>query len=71
MAIYRQLTLCRRIRGLREKEGYTQQYVADALNVSQAAYCRLEKGEVEISLTKLCGLAELYKMPLQDLIKGI
>lgn len=59
------------MRGLREKEGYTQQYVAEVLGVSQAAYCRLEKGEVEISLTKLCALGELYKLPLQELIKGI
>lgn len=59
------------MRGLREKEGYTQQYVAERLGVSQAAYCRLEKGEVEISLSKLCTLGELYKLPLQELIKGI
>lgn len=59
------------MRGLRENKGYTQQYVAHVLGVSQAAYCRLEKGEVEISLTKLCLLSELYKVPLQELIKGI
>lgn len=71
MAIYRQLTMCRRIRGLREQKGYTQQFVADVLGISQAAYCRLEKGEVEISLTKLCALGELYELSLQELIKGI
>jgi len=45
--------------------------VAEALCVSQAAYSRLEKGEVEISLSKLFILAELYGMPLHTLIDGI
>jgi transcriptional regulator with XRE-family HTH domain len=45
--------------------------VAAVLCVSQAAYSRLEKGEVEVSLTKLFSLSELYGMTLQDLIKGI
>jgi transcriptional regulator with XRE-family HTH domain len=45
--------------------------VAEALGISQAAYCRLEKGEVEIALTKLFMLSELYQMSLYQLIDGI
>ena len=63
--------LCRRMRGLREHAGLTQMEVAEVLCVSQAAYSRLEKGEVEVSLTKLFCLSELYGLTLQDLIKGI
>lgn len=71
MAIHRQLSLCRRIRGLRERAGLTQVQVAEALCVSQAAYSRLEKGEVEVSLTKLFALSELYGVTLQTMIEGI
>lgn len=71
MAIHRQLVLCRRIRGLREASGRTQMQVAEALSVSQAAYSRLEKGEVEISLSKLFVLAELYGISLHGLIDGV
>lgn len=71
VAIHRQLAMCRRIRWLRVKAGYTQMELAETLGVSQAAYSRLEKGEVEISLSKLFILSELYQMPLQELIKGI
>lgn len=63
--------MCRRIRWLRENEGLTQMQVAEALAISQAAYCRLEKGEVEVSLTKLFVLSELYGIPLQDLLRGV
>ena len=45
--------------------------VAEALCVSQAAYSRLEKGEIEVSLTKLFALSELYGVSLQKLIEGV
>ena len=45
--------------------------VAEVLCVSQAAYSRLEQGEVEIPLSKLFVLGELYGISLQDLIQGI
>jgi len=63
--------MCLRMRALRENSGMTQNQVAEALSVSQAAYSRLEKGEVEVSLSKLIALSEFYKVPLSDLINGI
>ena len=63
--------MCRRIRALREHAGLTQTQVAEKLRVSQAAYCRLEKGEIEIPLSKLFALSELYELPLHTLIEGI
>lgn len=63
--------MCRRIKGLRVHAGLTQMQVAEVLCVSQAAYSRLEKGEVEISLTKLFALGELYGVSLHKLIEGI
>lgn len=63
--------MCRRLRYLREQAGLTQSEVAEHLCVSQAAYCRLEKGEVEIALTKLFVLSELYKVSLHQMIEDI
>ena len=63
--------MCRRIRALREHARLTQAQVAEQLRISQAAYCRLEKGEVEIPLSKLFVLSELYELPLHALIEGI
>lgn len=59
------------MRMLREREGLTQSYVADRLGVSQAAYCRLERGEIEVTLTKLIALSELYKVPLVELLDAV
>jgi transcriptional regulator with XRE-family HTH domain len=45
--------------------------VSERLCVSQAAYSRLEKGEIEISLSKLFALSELYGVSLHDLMDGV
>lgn len=71
MAIHRQLAMCRRLKHLRDTIGYTQKSVADYLCISQAAYSRLEKGEIEISLTKLLALSELYRLPVSRLMEDI
>ena len=52
-------------------QGYTQKGVADYLSISQAAYSRLEKGEIEISLTKLLALSDLYRLPVSKMMDGI
>lgn len=71
LAIHRQLTLCRRLRALREARELTQSAVADALKMSQASYCRLERGEIELSLSRLMALSELYGVELAVLCKDI
>lgn len=71
MAIHLQLTLCRRIRALRTRSGYTQEEIAEKLGISQAAYSRFEKGEVEISIMKLIALAEIYGVAVSDIVKDL
>ena len=71
MAIHRQLVMCRRLRVLREEKMLTQSDVAEKLGVSQAAYSRLEKGEIEVSLNKLIKLSELYGLSLAVLLEGV
>ena len=71
MAIHRQLTLCRRLRYLRERSKWTQEDVAEKLNISQAAYSRLEMGVIELSVDKLFKLADLYAIAVSELVSGI
>lgn len=63
--------MCRRLKALRDNAGYTQSIVADYLCVSQAAYSRLEKGETEISLSKMLQLADLYRTSVARLLENI
>jgi transcriptional regulator with XRE-family HTH domain len=71
VAIHRQLTLCRRLRYLRELKKWTQEDVAEKLNISQAAYSRLEQGIIELSIEKLFKLADLYVVTVSELVDGI
>ena len=71
MAVYRELTLCRRVRALRVQAGLSQVQVAERLGVSQAAYSRLEKGEVRLTLERLMVLAEVYGVEVGVLMQGV
>jgi len=71
MAVYRQLALCSRLRRMRTETARTQEQVATYLGISQAAYSRLEKGQIELSVQKLFILSDLYSVPVDQIIKGI
>ena len=71
MAVHRTLALCRRLKHLRDNQGFTQQHVAKYLGVSQAAYSRLEKGEIELGFSKLVSLSDLYGLPITKMLADI
>lgn len=60
--------ICQRLRKLRKSKGYSQQEVADLLNMSQSAYSDLETGKTAIDVEKLSRIAELFQYPLTQLI---
>ncbi len=41
------------IKKVRELKDFTQEYVAKQLNISQVAYSKLERGETEVSISRL------------------
>ena len=71
MAVYRQLALCSRLRRMRKETDRTQKDVATYMGISQAAYSRLEKGEIELTVQKLFALSDLYSVPVDQIIRGI
>lgn len=71
MAVYRQLALCSRLRRMRKETDRTQKDVATYMGISQAAYSRLEKGEIELTVQKLFLLGDLYGVPVDHIIRGI
>lgn len=59
-----------RLRRLRQLFGYSQEYVAFNVGLSQPAYCKWESGQTQPSLNKLEVLACLYELTLGDLLSG-
>lgn len=52
---------------LRNKMGYTQDYVADILGIEQSTYSRLESDKTQPNSELLPELAKLYGIAIQDL----
>ncbi len=57
-----------KVRRLREMYGYSQEYVAFEMGISQAAYSKKETGRTEISLACLEKLASIYSLSLMEVI---
>lgn len=54
---------------LRELNNYTQEHVAEVLNISQNTYSLIEKGETKLTVDRLGKLAELYHVEITDLLR--
>lgn len=57
-----------RIKELRKKFKYTQSYLADLLEISQAQYFKLENNLSQISYDKLNKLANIYDTSIDYLL---
>jgi transcriptional regulator with XRE-family HTH domain len=56
------------IRKVRELKGYSQEYIASAMGISQRQYSRLEKNETELTLSKLISIADILEATPQQLM---
>ena len=55
------------IRKLREKQGFSQEYMAAQLGVAQASYARMENAETKITIERLSKIAELLQTDISEL----
>ena len=56
------------LRKLREKYGYTQQYVADYLDVGKSTYTQYEIGSRRIPVDMLVRVAALYNVIMDEIL---
>src|SRR6476620_1437842 len=61
-------TIGQQIRTLREAKGYSQEYMADMLNISQSAYACLESGKTSLRVERLFQILELLDTDIASLI---
>ncbi len=57
-----------RLRTLRKTKGYTQENVADMLQISSTAYAKIERGETDISLSRMAELAKVFDTTPEKLL---
>ncbi|MDT0651637.1 helix-turn-helix domain-containing protein [Autumnicola edwardsiae] len=64
------MKIAQRIKGLRYQSRYSQQYIADKLFISQAAYSLLENGQNCIALDHIIRLSCIYHKTTDFLLLG-
>jgi transcriptional regulator with XRE-family HTH domain len=57
-----------KIRTAREKKGFSQEYMASKLNVSQPVYARMESGQKKIEAGLLFKIAKELEEPIQEFL---
>ncbi|PSL47553.1 helix-turn-helix protein [Chitinophaga niastensis] len=59
------------IRKLRMERNLTQEYIAHELDISQNAYCKIENGQVNITVDRLEKIAAILETPLAVLFQDV
>jgi transcriptional regulator with XRE-family HTH domain len=59
-----------RIKKIRIEKGYSQEYMAEMLDISQNAYHKLERGHTRINLQKFLEIARILEIEVTELING-
>ncbi|GAB4000688.1 hypothetical protein GCM10028807_54470 [Spirosoma daeguense] len=57
-----------KLRRLRQLFGYSQEYIAFNIGMTQPAYCKWESGQTQPPINKLEDLANIYQLTLGDLL---
>lgn len=57
-----------KIKETRTLKGFSQQYMADQLNISQMAYSKIERNKTQLNWEKLNKLAEILSINIWDLV---
>ena len=62
-------TVAKRIKGIREQKGFSQEEIADRLNISRSAYERMENGKSQSWATHLGSRAEVFEVTPEYFVK--
>lgn len=62
--------LSQRLKRLRNYNEFTQQQVADALNIDRSTYAYYETGKTEPNMETTIKLAKLFKVSISELLTG-
>ncbi len=61
-------TLSKNIRKHRELKGYSQEYMANELHISQPSYAKLENDSTKITVERLFSISKLLEMDMAELL---
>ncbi len=60
----------KRLKKIRFDKGFTQEFMADKLDISQNSYHKLENGRTKICLRKFIDISKVLEIEISELING-
>ena len=57
-----------KIREIRKDRGYSHEYMAHLLDISQVAYSKIEKNETKLTIERLFKIAEILEAKIEDIL---
>ena len=69
-AYYMSIETAIRIKKIREYRNYTQQFMADSLELSQNAYCKIENGTTKLTIDRLEEIATILDVPVESILSS-
>lgn len=57
-----------KIKEIRKNKGYSHEYMAHLLNISQVAYSKIEKQETKLTVERLYKIAEILESKIEDVL---
>lgn len=58
-----------KIKDIRKQKGFSHEYMAHKLHMSQPAYSKIEKNETVLSVDRLFKIAEILETPVNDILE--
>ena len=55
-----------KLRIIRQSKGYTQDYVAEKLNIDPVNYGRIERGQTKLTIDRLQKLADIFEINIVE-----
>lgn len=62
-------TVLEKIRIGRLSKGYSQSYMAHLLDISQKAYCDIERGNTKLSLERFIDICMILELKHEEIVK--
>lgn len=56
------------IKEIRKEQGYSHEYMAHMLDISQVAYSKIEKNETKLTVERLFKIAEILDVKIDDIL---
>ncbi len=61
-------SIVEKIKNLREMKNFTQEFMAEKLGITQAAYSKLEGGSTKISYSKIEEISKIFDIQVEELL---